>query len=68
MATEKIFVGIDDQVIELKGTDKEAFIAMRAQEQAKDESKKAELQAQIELRKSAYAKLGLSEEEINAIL
>ena len=68
MATEKIFVGIDDQVIELKGTDKEAFIAMRAQEQAKDEAKKAELQAQIELRKSAYAKLGLSEEEINAIL
>ena len=27
MATEKIFVGIDNQVIELKGADKEAFIA-----------------------------------------
>jgi hypothetical protein len=68
MATEKIFVGIDDQVIELKGADKEAFIAMRAKEQAKDEAKKAEIQAQIELRKSAYTKLGLTEQEINAIL
>jgi|GEM_PF-5040010 len=29
MATEKIMVGIDDQVIELKGADKEAFIADR---------------------------------------
>ncbi len=29
MATEKIMVGIDDQVIELTGADKEAFIADR---------------------------------------
>ena len=29
MATEKIIIGIDDQVIELKGADKEAFIADR---------------------------------------
>jgi len=29
MATEKIMIGIDDQVIELKGADKEAFIADR---------------------------------------
>jgi hypothetical protein len=29
MATEKIMIGIDDQVIELKGADKEAFIAER---------------------------------------
>ena len=68
MATEKIFIGIDDQVIELKGVDKEAFIAMRAEEQAKDEAKKAEVQAQKELRKSAYIKLGLSQQEIDAIL
>lgn len=68
MATEKILIGIDDQVIELKGADKEAFIAMRAEIQATDEAKKEEVQAQIELRKSAYTKLGLTTEEINAIL
>jgi hypothetical protein len=27
MATEQIFIGIDDQVIELTGADKEAFLA-----------------------------------------
>ena len=29
MATEKIMIGIDDQIIELKGADKEAFLADR---------------------------------------
>jgi hypothetical protein len=29
VTTNKIMVGIDDQVIELKGADKEAFIADR---------------------------------------
>jgi hypothetical protein len=29
MTTEKIFVGIDDQVIELTGADKEAFLLTR---------------------------------------
>ena len=65
---EKVFVGIDEQVIELTGTAKEEFIVMRAEEQAKDKAKKEQLQAQIELRKSAYTKLGLTTEEINAIL
>jgi hypothetical protein len=31
---EAIFVGIDDQVIELKGADKEAFISQREADQA----------------------------------
>ena len=30
MATDKIIIGIDDQTIELKGADKEAFIATRS--------------------------------------
>jgi hypothetical protein len=72
MATEKIMIGIDDQVIELKGADKEAFIAdreARAQEKALLE---AEYEAKKQLRIDAITKLGaasgLSEAEINSIL
>jgi len=70
--TNKILIGIDDQVIELKGADKEAFIAdqeARAQEALLLE---AEYEAKKQLRIDAITKLGaasgLTEEEINAIL
>ena len=72
MTTEKIMIGIDDKVIELKGADKEAFIADReltAQAQALLET---EYKAKQEARDSAIKKLaeiaGLTKEEINAIL
>jgi hypothetical protein len=72
MATEKIMIGIDDQVIELKGADKEAFLADReatAQEQALLE---AEYKAKQDARDSAIKKLGeiagLTKEELDAIL
>lgn len=66
--SEKIVIGIDDQVIELTGEDKDAFIAERKAEQAKAKKHEEEIEAQKELKKSAYTKLGLTEEEINAIL
>jgi hypothetical protein len=66
--TEKIFIGIDDQVIELTGETKEAFLEQRAKDQAQQDLQKAEQDAQKALKKSAYTKLGLTEEEINAIL
>ena len=65
---EAIFVGIDDQVIELTGADKEAFIVERDKEFAKAKTRQTELEAQKALKVSAYKKLGLTEEEINAIL
>jgi hypothetical protein len=72
MATEKIMIGIDDQVIELKGADKEAFIAdrdARAQEALLLES---EAQAKKQARIDAITKLGqasgLTTEEIESIL
>lgn len=72
MATEKIMIGIDDQVIELKGADKEAFIADReaiAQAQALLE---AEYKAKQEARENAIKKLaeiaGLTKEELASIL
>ena len=70
--TEKIFIGIDDQVIELKGADKEAFIA---DQEARAQSAlllETEQLAKQTARASAINKLaeiaGLTEEEINAII
>ena len=68
MATEKIMVGIDDKVIELKGAEKEAFLADREELQKQEEIKQTKLAAQKQLKISAYTKLGLTTEEINAIL
>ena len=70
--TNKIMVGIDDQVIELTGADKEAFLAERKTEADAKALLEAEYQAKKELRTNAITKLGqasgLTEEEINAIL
>ena len=72
MATEKIVIGIDDQVIELKGADKEAFLADREATNVQFELREAEYEAKKQLRIDAITKLGaasgLTEEEINAIL
>ena len=65
---ETIFIGIDDQIIELTGTEKEAFIADRNASKAESEARQTQIDAQKELKISAYTKLGLTEEEINAIL
>ena len=73
MATQnKIQIGIDDQVIELSGEAKEAFIAdrnARAQEALLLET---EYKAKQDARESAIKKLaeiaGLTEEELASIL
>ena len=69
---DQIFVQEGDQVIELTGSDKEAFLADReatAQAQALLE---AEVKAKQKAREDAIKKLaesaGLTEEELNAIL
>jgi hypothetical protein len=72
MATEKIMVGIDDQVIELKGADKEAFLADRKAQADAQALLETEQLAKQTARANAITKLaevaGLTEEEINAIL
>ena len=72
MATEKIMVGIDDQVIELKGADKEAFLADREATAEAQALLEAEYQAKRDARESAITKLGeiagLTKEELDAIL
>lgn len=70
--TSKIQIGIDDQVIELTGADKEAFIAQREADNLERVLLETEYKAKQEARDSAIKKLaeiaGLTKEEINAIL
>jgi tRNA1(Val) A37 N6-methylase TrmN6 len=70
--TNKIFVGIDDQVIELTGADKEAFIAQREADNAERLLLEAEAEAKKQARIDAITKLGqasgLTTEEIESIL
>ena len=73
MATiNKIIIGVDDQVIELTGADKEAFITQRTADQTEQALLEAEYEAKKQLRIDAITKLGaasgLSEAEINSIL
>ena len=70
--TSKIIVGIDDQTIELTGTDKEAFIADREATNVANRLVEAEYKAKQEARESAIKKLaeiaGLTKDELASIL
>jgi hypothetical protein len=72
MATEKIIIGIDNETIELKGADKEAFEADREQMREAHALLEAEYKAKQDARDSAIKKLGeiagLTKEELDAIL
>ena len=69
---EQIFIGIDDEVIELTGTDKEAFIADREATNVAIQLVETEYKAKQKAREDAIKKLaevaGLTEAELNAIL
>ena len=69
---EIILIGNNDQVIELTGADKEAFIAQREADKQEALLLEAEYEAKKQLRIDAITKLGaasgLSEAEINSIL
>jgi hypothetical protein len=68
---EQIFIGIDDQVIELTGEAKEAFLTDREETNARFLTLEAEQAAKQEARTSALTKLatiaGLNEEEMTAL-
>jgi hypothetical protein len=68
MTNEIIRIQDGNTVVELTGVDKEAFLAQRALDQAEAEAQ-AEIKAEARaLKVSAYTKLGLTEDEINAII
>jgi hypothetical protein len=70
--TNKIIIGIDDQIIELKGADKDAFVAQREADQETLALLEAEYKAKQEARESAIKKLaeiaGLTKDELASIL
>ena len=70
--TEKIFIGFNDEVVELLGADKEAFIADREASLEAQRLLEAEYEAKRTARANAIQKLaeiaGLTEDEINSIL
>ena len=79
MATEKIFIQVDNERIELTGAEKEAFLEQRAKDIAEETAKQdaqALLEAEYEAKRTARANAinklaeiaGLTEEEINSIL
>lgn len=73
--SEKVFIGIDGQLVELIGSDKEAYLTQRAKDQAEYEASEqaridAELIRQTKL-DSAITKLkalGLTESEAKIII
>lgn len=71
MTTEKIMIGIDDQVIELKGAEKEAFIVERNARLERQQLLETEYAAKQASRTSALTKLaeiaGLTEDEMAAL-
>ena len=70
--TNKVLIGIDDQVIELTGKEKEAFEADRKQMKDAELLLEAEYKAKQDARESAIKKLadiaGLTKEELASIL
>jgi hypothetical protein len=73
--SEKIFIGIDDKRIELKGKDLEDFLEKRAKDQAETAERKrlieAETTAKAQAKESAMAKLrklGLTDDEIAGLI
>jgi len=69
---EQIFIGVDDQIVELVGSDKEAFIADQKATADAQALLEAEYKAKQDSRESAIKKLaeiaGLTKDELNAIL
>jgi hypothetical protein len=70
--SETIKIGIGDEVIELTGADKEAFIAQREEDNVQFSLREAEYEAKKQKRIDAITKLGeasgLTTDEINSIL
>ena len=70
--TSKIIIGDNDQVIELTGADKDAFIAQREADNAERALLEAEYKAKQDARESVIKKLadiaGLTEEEVKGLI
>jgi hypothetical protein len=72
MATtnEKILIGIDNEIVELSGKEKEQFVALRQADNDLIAEQKLELEAKIKANKVAADKLlalGLTQDDLKAL-
>jgi hypothetical protein len=70
METEKIFIGVDDKRIELKGADLTAYKAQKKLDNAEAKAQEDKATARADARTSALAKLaklGLTKAEIESL-
>jgi len=68
MTIEQIFIGIDDQRIELTGADKEAFLAQREADNAERQAYETELATKAAQKAAILQRLGLTEDELKVVL
>jgi hypothetical protein len=72
MTTQKIMVQIGEDLLELKGAEKETYLAQRESDKIQFDLVEAEYKAKQDSRESAIKKLaeiaGLTKDELNAIL
>jgi hypothetical protein len=68
MAKEKLYAGVDNETYELKGEELETALAEQKLVQDNYAAAKELEESRKQARLSALQKLGLTEEEINAVL
>ena len=68
MATENIIIQIGDEIQELKGADKEAFIAQREADNAEHQAFETEQAVKAEQKAAILKRLGLTEDELKVVL
>jgi hypothetical protein len=67
MTTEKIYIGIDDQVIEATGEVLQEILNRRAEIESIKEAQIAEAQAKAQAKAVLLERLGLTQEEFNIL-
>jgi hypothetical protein len=65
---ETIKIQVGEEVIELTSADKKTYLEQLAKDKVEQETQNANKEAEKALKVSAYTKLGLTQEEIDAIL
>jgi hypothetical protein len=68
MSNEKIFIGIDNERIELTGADKEAFLADRQKRLDELAAQAAEAQAKAQAKAELLERLGITADEAKLLL
>ena len=68
MATENIYIQIDNDKIELTGEAKAQFIAQREADNAERQAREAEQAVKAEQKAAILERLGLTEDELKVVL